>query len=59
MVNDESSEAPVIIKKPMTERDKVYAQISKYLKQEPRGIIDELEFNDDFWLQPSIRYWPS
>ena len=43
----------------MTEKEKILANLQTYLTHEPRGNIDELEINDDFWLQPQLVYWPS
>jgi hypothetical protein len=56
---DESFERPQVKQKPMTEKERILAYLQHYLTEEPRGNIDELEINDDFWLQPHIVYWPS
>ena len=43
----------------MTEKEKILKNLEPYLKEEPRGNIDEIDINDEFWLQPELNYWPS
>ena len=33
--------------------------LSQYFLNDVKGVIEDLEFNDDFWLPPQFVYWPS